>query len=290
MQEAAIGERLQHPNVVQIFDAGELSGDPHHSHYLIMEYVDGNTLRHLADNDEDLSLMRILSIFIDIGDGLSALHRAGIVHRDLKPENILITKDGTVKISDFGVMKLDAQTQLTKTGALLGTPAYMSPEQCKDSSRVDQRSDIYSWGVMLFEFIAHRLPFTGPSDFNYILQHSTMAPPPLEDFAPNLPRRLYQLTAKMLEKERERRYQNAREVIDELERVCTEILEQNELVELPTPKPKSAPAKTDAKPKNTGPCQPAAPIVKPRVGDKAKSPVRKRRGPSKADDPFSGFH
>lgn len=245
LQEANIGKRLSHPNIVQIYDLGKLKEHPVFSYFMIMEYVDGKSLK----TKTDLANFRIVEIFVEICKGLTFIHGSNIIHRDLKPSNILISDDGAVKISDLGVIKFTEETQFTKTGTIIGTPAYMSPEQCRDSSKVDTRSDIYSLGVMLFEMFAKRLPFLGPSDYNFIVQHSFEPPPSLQKFQPDLPPLIYEIINKMLEKDPERRCQNVAEVLETLTRISREMLDyQADKTRVPRHKESEKPTREDEKP------------------------------------------
>lgn len=277
LNEAAIGGRLRHPHLVQVFEVGSLEDDLEYSHYLVMEYVSGKSLKELSAKREQLSIARIVRIFAEICEGLRAIHQENIVHRDLKPSNILLTQDGTVKISDFGVIKMDADTHLTQTGTILGTLAYMSPEQCQDSSRVDLRSDIYSLGIMLFEMFAGRLPFEGPTEFNFIYQHFMAPVPQLQDFAPDIPPRIYLMVERMLHKDPARRYQSASEVAQELSAISEEIsgvfVSRSDYEDAEKPVQIRPTGKTSRR---------------PRSGKKTKKLGKTKR--ETPEDPFSGHH
>jgi len=151
--EARSAALINHPNVVTIYDVGEFNNRP----YFVMEFIDGGALADLIDRRE-LPLDEVLDLALQICAGLGKAHQKGIVHRDLKPSNILLDSDSRVKIVDFGLAKLRDATSLTTTGDVMGTPAYMSPEQAR-GWKLDQRSDIFSLGVILYELITRRRPF-----------------------------------------------------------------------------------------------------------------------------------
>ena len=183
-REARAAALLRHPNVVAIYDFGEARGEDAPA-YIVMELVEGISLRHLIRHEGKLAPARAVSLMRDICAGVGAAHRRDIVHRDLKPDNIIVLpppdadERETVKVLDFGIAKLrDVETalSLTETGAMLGTPYYMSPEQCRGES-LDPRSDVYSLGVMLYEMLTGVPPFNGPNVASLITKHLTEAPP-----------------------------------------------------------------------------------------------------------------
>jgi serine/threonine-protein kinase len=185
-REARAAAALRHPNVVVIYDYGE-AGDEDAPAYIVMELVEGESLRHLLQREGRLAPERAIALMRDICAGVGAAHRRQIFHRDLKPDNVIVLpadddrERETVKVVDFGLAKLrDASgaPTLTETGALMGTPLYMSPEQCR-GEKLDPRSDVYSLGAMLYEMIAGRPPFTAPSLMGVLAKHITEAPPPL---------------------------------------------------------------------------------------------------------------
>src|SRR5215211_6314946 len=167
-QEATSAASLNHPNIAHIYEIGQASG----LNFIAMEYVDGATLRDKLNNEQQ-DLSKLLRVLQHVAEGLAKAHDAGIVHRDLKPENVMITSDGHTKILDFGLAKLvEPQTstgneeptilQHSTPGVILGTPSYMSPEQAQGKTReIDHRSDIFSFGCILFEAITGQRPFTG---------------------------------------------------------------------------------------------------------------------------------
>jgi len=205
-QEAQAAGRLEHPNVVTIYDAGEADG----MFYITMQLVKGRTLAELIAGRSLLPLRQILLLLIQVCDGLDYAHEQGIVHRDLKPSNILVTREGTAKIVDFGIAKI-AEAGTTQAGAVVGTPAYMSPEQAQ-GGRVDRRSDIFSLGSILYELLTGEKAFPGntPTSILYKIVHEDPIPPRVME--PSLPPSLERIVSKALAKDLFQRYQSCREM------------------------------------------------------------------------------
>lgn len=218
VQEAKALSRIQHPHVVEVYDFGRTAEGVT---YFVMEYLEGRSLRD-AIRDDSLSPRDIRRIAKAIAEGLSAAHSAGVIHRDLKPENIhLVRRDGDssfVKILDFGVAKVAGVSKLTRNGAIFGTPHYMSPEQAQGLA-VDVRSDIYSYGIILYEMITGRLPFDSDSFVRLLSQQMFDAPPAME-LSPEMRDlgSLEPIVMKCLEKKSEDRYRGFDAVIEALER------------------------------------------------------------------------
>ncbi|MBI5154160.1 protein kinase, partial [Candidatus Poribacteria bacterium] len=203
--EARNARRLSHPNIVRIHDIGEEMGRK----YISMEYVDGSDLKKKVKTSGKLTMKDIFRYGIQIADALAYAHRLGIVHRDIKPANIMLTGTDEIKITDFGIAKmLDSTGEGTMVGAVIGTPLYMSPEQVQGIP-VDNRADIYAYGIMMYEFINGRPPFT-EGDLAY--QHLHRAP----DKPENCPEFLWNIVKKCLEKDKESRWTSAEEIVDAL--------------------------------------------------------------------------
>jgi len=225
-REAQTASSLNHPHIVTVHDAGEFEG----RQYLVTEFVDGGTLRDWTQSAER-GWRQTIELLIGVADGLAAAHDAGILHRDIKPENILITKSGYAKLADFGLAKLhDAATPSepatvtdvrTRAGAVLGTVAYMSPEQALGRS-IDARSDIFSFGVVLYEVLSDRRPFAGASDLDtmHAIVHNAAEPLP-ED----LPLPLRMIVEKALEKDPADRFQSMRDMVVDLRRLVRQTAE-----------------------------------------------------------------
>ena len=218
-REAITSGRIKHPNAVPVTDFGQTETG---IVYLVMEYVDGPTLRKILEREKRLSPERTVSLAKQICAGIAAAHRANVVHRDLKPDNVMIEIiDGqeVAKVLDFGIAKLrDTQqlAQITKTDSVLGTPHYMSPEQCSGGT-VDHLSDIYSLGVMAYEMLAGHVPFQAASAPAIIVQHVTKDPQPLNKLYPNIPEPISHVVMRALEKQPSRRQQSASELASQLE-------------------------------------------------------------------------
>ena len=202
-REAKAASALNHPNITIIHEMDDV--DEHR--FIVMEYVEGKTIRQLA-SEGSIALDEILSISIEICRGLDAAHRKGIVHRDVKSDNIKVSPDGTVKIMDFGLAKLRDATRLTRSGTTLGTLPYMSPEQVS-GKEVDQRSDLFSLGVVLYELVTGRLPFMGEYDQAVIHSILNDTPEPLARYKADVPDGLQRIVAKALAKNPDERYQHA---------------------------------------------------------------------------------
>jgi serine/threonine protein kinase/class 3 adenylate cyclase len=209
-REAQAAGRLEHPNIVTIYDAGESEG----LFYLAMQFVKGKTMAEIIAERKLLPIEELLPLIQQLCEGLECAHQSGIVHRDLKPTNIIVTPEGVPKIVDFGVAKI-AETGSTKAGMVVGTPSYMSPEQAQ-GGRVDRRSDIFSLGTILYELLAGEKPFPGntPTAIIYKILHEN--PIPLRAVERSVPPALERVVHKALAKSPYERYQSCRELLGEL--------------------------------------------------------------------------
>ncbi len=215
--EAQAAASLVHANIVQIYEVGCIDG----VHFIAQEYVQGQNLRELMVRNGPPALKQAVSVIRQVA---AALHRAaerGIVHRDIKPENIMITRDGEVKVADFGLARITrdgAAVNLTQVGITMGTPLYMSPEQVEGKT-IDHRSDLYSLGVTCYHMFAGVPPFRGETPLTVAVQHLKAQAERLENIRPDLPTALCRIVHKMLEKDPAHRYNSARELMRDLREV-----------------------------------------------------------------------
>ena len=216
--EALAAARLSHPNIVAVYDTGsERSPEGLERNYIVMEHCGGATLADLLARHGTLEPQRVASIGATICGALSYAHVAGIVHRDIKPANVLVTPEGSLKVADFGIAKAAfAHGDLTTTGSLLGTVTYLSPEQV-EGEEPDARSDLYSVGIVLFELLAGRPPFSGDSQIAVAMKHAREPAPKLGSIRAGIPRDLEAIVAQALAKDPDDRYASADEMRAALE-------------------------------------------------------------------------
>ena len=238
-REAIAAARLAHPNVVATFDTGTDAGVT----FIVMELVEGPTLRQILNETGPMAPARTVHIGAQVADALHYAHRAGVVHRDVKPANILICPDGRVKVADFGIAKAVEESEpdrpspseaLTGTGSIIGTAQYLAPEQV-DGRAVDGRTDVYALGVVLYEMMCGRPPFTGDTDMAVALKHITTNPPAPGVVRPGVPRALEELVLRAMAKAPEHRYQSADELRAALVAVDLRAGEPTAVVSAPPP-------------------------------------------------------
>ncbi|MEW1772937.1 Stk1 family PASTA domain-containing Ser/Thr kinase [Streptomyces sp. NPDC086777] len=217
-REAQSAASLNHPAIVAVYDTGEDYIDGVSIPYIVMEYVDGSTLRELLHSGRKLLPERAMEMTIGILQGLEYAHRSGIVHRDIKPANVMLTRNGQVKVMDFGIARAmgDAGMTMTQTAAVIGTAQYLSPEQAK-GEQVDARSDLYSTGCLLYELLTVRPPFVGDSPVAVAYQHVREEPQPPSVFDPEITPEMDAIVLKALVKDPNYRYQSADEMRADIE-------------------------------------------------------------------------
>ncbi len=212
IREGEVLRQLNHPNIVKLLDAVQVKGQ----HYLIMEYVSGGSLRDVLEKTPRLSVQRALYIALDLADALTRAHRLGILHRDIKPDNVLIAEDGTPRLTDFGMAQVSGRPHITQEGAIVGTLAYLAPEVFAGDT-ADERSDIWAFGVMLYEMLAGERPFNYDQPGALINAIMTQKVLHLETLRPDIPIALVDLVYRMLHKDKHARLQSVRVLGAELE-------------------------------------------------------------------------
>ena len=221
-REAQNAAALNHPAIVAVYDTGEASTDVGALPYIVMEYVEGRTLRDIVKTEGPMSQKRAMEVMADVCAALDFSHRHGIVHRDVKPANVMITKNGAVKVMDFGIARAmhDGQSAMTQTAAVIGTAQYLSPEQARGEA-VDARSDVYAAGCVLYELITGEPPFTGDSPVAVAYQHVREDPKPPSSVNPAVTPELDAVVLKALAKGPANRYQSAAEMRSDLVRTLS---------------------------------------------------------------------
>jgi eukaryotic-like serine/threonine-protein kinase len=210
LREAKAASALNHPNVCTIFDINEENQEQ----FIVMEFVEGKTLRQMVPLKKSQTAIEYA---IQIGDALEEAHSKGIIHRDIKPDNIMVNSRGQIKVMDFGLAKLKGSSKLTKTSSTVGTPAYMAPEQIK-GGQVDARSDIFSFGIVLYEMLAGHTPFNAAHEAALLYAIVNEEPVPIQKYRSNLTPGLLQILKRSLEKNPEARYQSVRDMSIELQK------------------------------------------------------------------------
>lgn len=220
-QEAKLAASLNHRNVIQIYDFDQAEDG---NLFIAMEYLVGKTLKGLMRAGAP-DIATVVQLAIQIADGLAAAHRAGVIHRDIKPENIMIVSQGNeVKIMDFGIARLreaDAATRLTRAGSIMGTPAYMAPEQI-EGKQINEKTDIYAFGIVIYEMLSNTVPFTAPTPAAVLIKHLKEAPVPLRKLRREIPVQLERIVTQALEKKPERRPAKMEDVAGALRKAAQE--------------------------------------------------------------------
>jgi serine/threonine-protein kinase len=226
--ELKMARMISHRNVCRMFDLGEEKG----TYFITMEHVPGEDLKSMIRMSGQLSTGTAIKIAKQVCEGLSEAHRLGIIHRDLKPSNVMIDKEGNARIMDFGIARSIRAKSITGEGMMIGTPEYMSPEQV-EGEEVDQRSDIYSLGVILYEMATGRVPFGGDTPLSIAVKHKTVAPLDPRRLNHQIPEDFSRVILKSMEKSREKRYQSAQGLLSELNKLEEEKQEQKKSAEIP---------------------------------------------------------
>ncbi len=210
-REALSVSNLSHPNIVEVYDVGEEDG----SHYIVMEYIDGKTLKQLLKKRESLTLTEVLDIMTQLTDGIAHAHESYIIHRDIKPQNIMIEDDGRIKITDFGIAMALNATQLTQTNSVMGSVHYLAPEQASGKSSTI-KSDIYGMGILMYELITGNVPFKGDNAVEIALKHMKDKIPSIRKQDPSIPQSVENILLKATAKNPRNRYDSAKEMHEDL--------------------------------------------------------------------------
>jgi serine/threonine-protein kinase len=237
VREAKLASALNHPNIITIHEIGEIDG----VHFIATEFIEGETLTAQLQRDS-LSLKATLEISLQVASALDAAHRAGIVHRDIKPDNIMVREDGIVKVLDFGLVKLtatevsevdrEAETKIqikTSFGIIMGTVAYMSPEQARGQD-TDERTDIWSFGCVLYQMLTHQQPFQGETMVDVWANIIQGEPESILAYRSDTPAELERIVARTVRKDRDERYQSAKELFNDLQQLQTRLLVESEII------------------------------------------------------------
>ena len=252
-REALSVSNLSHPNVVEVYDVGEEDG----SHYIVMEYIEGKTLKQLLKKRESLTLTEVIDIMTQLTDGIAHAHASYIIHRDIKPQNIMIEDDGRIKITDFGIAMALNATQLTQTNSVMGSVHYLPPEQASGKSAT-VKSDIYSLGILMYELLTGNVPFKGDNAVEIALKHMKDKIPSVRKQDPSIPQSVENIILKAAAKNPRNRYDSAKEMHEDLLHCLDEEHANDKKISFeypendfdnPVPAAKPAPKKKVEKPK-----------------------------------------
>ncbi len=242
LREAKVAAKLDHPNIIPIFDVGEDNG----VYYMVMEYLEGQTLREWIEARTEIDIDVSLHLFKQIANALDYAHHRKVIHRDVKPENIMVLETGNIRVMDFGIAVMDDRHSVTQAGAVLGTIAYISPEQSK-GNQADIRSDIYSLGIVFYEFLTGELPFEANTPSEMLAHHLSTRPPVPSEKNPNIPKKLDRIILKTLEKNPEDRYQSVSTLLEDLEETIALEEEEEKYLISPAQKDDLGPAELPTK-------------------------------------------
>ena len=210
-REALSASSLSHPNIVEMYDVGEDDGQ----YYIVMEFVDGKTLKQVLKQRGHLSVTEVIDIMLQLTDGMAHAHDAYIIHRDIKPQNIMILSNGMIKITDFGVATALNSTQLTQTNSVMGTVHYLPPEQAQGKGSTI-RSDIYSMGIMMYELLSGLVPYKGDNAVEIALKHLKEPLPSIRKVSSSIPQSIENVIIRATAKNPKNRYADAREMYEDL--------------------------------------------------------------------------
>ena len=216
-REALSASSLSHPNIVEMYDVGEDDGQ----YYIVMEYVDGKTLKQVLKSRGHLSITEVVDIMLQLTDGMAHAHDAYIIHRDIKPQNIMILSNGMIKITDFGVATALNSTQLTQTNSVMGTVHYLPPEQAQGKGSTI-KSDIYSMGIMMYELLTGLVPYKGDNAVEIALKHLKEPLPSVRKTNPAIPQSIENVIIRATAKNPKNRYTDAREMHEDLKTALDE--------------------------------------------------------------------
>ena len=256
-REALSVSNLSHPNIVEVYDVGEEDGE----YYIVMEYIEGKTLKQLLKKRESLTLTEVIDIMTQLTDGIAHAHESYIIHRDIKPQNIMIQDDGRIKITDFGIAMALNATQLTQTNSVMGSVHYLPPEQASGKGAT-VKSDIYSMGILMYELLTGTVPFKGDNAVEIALKHMKDKIPSIRKQDPSIPQSVENILMKATAKNPRNRYDSAREMHDDLVTCLTEEHANDKKITLeypendidsdtPTTPPVTKPKKKIEKPKDS---------------------------------------
>ena len=229
-REALSASSLSHPNIVEVYDVGEDNGE----YYIVMEYIEGKQLKELLKKRGKLTISEVIDIMLQITDGLSVAHDSYIIHRDIKPQNIMILENGLVKITDFGIAMALNSTQLTQTNSVMGSVHYIPPEQASGKGST-LKSDIYSMGILMYELLTGSVPYKGDNAVEIALKQIKEPIPSIKEILPNLPQSVENIIIKATAKNVKNRYNDAREMHEDLKTCLDESRANEEKIVLPYP-------------------------------------------------------